>query len=227
MSGTAADEFWGAVPIRAAADPRLSAAHYKLLIVVARFAGFEKNGSGCYATQATMAKLTGMHVTTVSRKLGELRQLGYLKAKRQQNRRRLQYSVAYSDAADCWPDEQVSSGDSCSAEQVTEDDTCSTGPYKEIPLRGFKDIPQRSVEIYPPKVRRFAPLRFDDGSENVMGTLCRMRRDVVSRPLSVAELEWLEEETLDSGDLAVDRITEEVLSEHEWRWQPDDSGHAA
>lgn len=227
MSGTAADEFWGAVPIRAAADPRLTAAHYKLLIVVARFAGFEKNGSGCYATQATMAGLTGMHVTTVSRKLGELRQFGYLKARRQANGRRLQYSVDCSDAANSCLGEQASSSDSCSGEQATKDDTCSTGLCKEIPLRGPKEIPLRRVEVNSPKVQRFAPLRFDDGHENVMGSLCRMRRDVAFRPLSAAEIEWLDEQCSDSRDHAMRCVAQDVLIDDESHWESDDSGATA
>lgn len=109
-------EVFGAIPMRAFPDKRLGRTHLSVLGVISRFDGFSRNGSGCYATQATIAEYAGCVPTTVSKRIKDLCAWGYLRSLRQKNRRRIQYRVIY-DPNTC-PAEQVSANQTCPAEQV-------------------------------------------------------------------------------------------------------------
>lgn len=232
---------WGAVPIRAAADPRLSASHFRVLVVIARFAGFNKNGTGCYASQHTLAEATGLHITTISHKVADLVEWGYLTSSRQENRRKKQYRVLYDQTP-------PSHDDTCSTGQVLPDDTCSdgqasgsdtwpTGPYKDIPLRGTtRDSAEaalgtaslaQGIERNSAKQQHNFVVMAADGSPSVMGTACRLRREARQRPLTDDELGWLEHEYQQGHDLDEFYVIEEAMTEHEFRWTGDGEDFAA
>lgn len=234
---------WGAVPIRAAADQRLSGSHFRVLTVIARYAGFGKNGTGCYAAQQTLADATGLHITTISHKVADLVEWGYLNSRRQKNRRRKQYNVIYdttpkSDADgpdssdDTCSDGQVFSDDSCSDEQVSGPNTWPTSPYKDIPLRGTeRDSAQaalggaslaKGAEGNSAKQQHNSVVMASDGFANVMGTACRLRREASERPLTDDEMAWLETEYFEDHELADHYVIEEAMTEHELRWMDDD-----
>jgi hypothetical protein len=233
---------WGAVPIRAAADTRLSGSHFRVLTVIARHAGFGKNGTGCYASQQTLSEATGLHITTISHKVADLVEWGYLSSRRQKNRRRKQYNVIYGTAEtdggegaestdDTCSDGQVSSEEGCSDGQVSGPNTWPTSPYKDIPLRGSKrnsaeaalgtaSLAQGKKEIPQKQHHNFVVLA-SDGLPNVMGTACRLRREARDRPLTDDELAWLENEYAQDYENAESNVIGEAMSEHDFRWTED------
>lgn len=92
---TPGNEKWGAVPLRAVEDWRLTAAQLRVLVLVARFYSFGKNGMGCTATRATIAKVADLDRTTVYRAIGKLIEYGYLEAASVPGKRRKQLVVRY------------------------------------------------------------------------------------------------------------------------------------
>jgi len=88
-------EIFGAIPMRAFSDKRLAATHFRVLGVISRMDGFGRNGSGCYATQATLAKRAACDRSTVNRVMRDLRGWGYIQATKQENRKRPQYLVVH------------------------------------------------------------------------------------------------------------------------------------
>lgn len=226
---------WGAVPIRAAADSRLSGSHFRVLTVIARYAGFGKNGTGCYASQQTLADATGLHVTTISHKVADLVEWGYLDSRRQKNRRKKQYSVLYETLDASVAPDMNSSRDTCSDGHVLNDDTFSDGqvsgpntwptsPYKDIPLRGTKrDSAQAALggaslapgsEGHSAKQHDFIVMT-RDGFVSVMGTACRLRREASERPLTDDELDWLENEYDQDHEAAEIHAIGEAMMEHD------------
>ncbi len=238
---------WGAVPIRAASDPRLSGSHFRVLTVIARYAGFGKNGTGCYAAQQTLADATGLHITTISHRVADLVEWGYLSSRRQKNRRRKQYNVLYDDTPKTDTDDADSTDDTCSTHHVLSDEGCSdeqvsgpntwpTGPYKDIPLRGTKrnsaeaalgcaPLPQGTEENSAKQHHNFVVMA-SDGFASVMGTACRLRRAASERPLTSEELQWLETEYMEDHEQGEDHVIEEAMSEHEYRWLDDSPDEA-
>jgi hypothetical protein len=69
---------YGAIPVRAFRDARLSGAHFRVLGAIAFRDRFGRNGIGCYSGTATLAKDTGLHAKSVSRAAAELETFGYL-----------------------------------------------------------------------------------------------------------------------------------------------------
>lgn len=88
-------EQFGAIPMRAFKDTRLTRTHLCVLGVVSHFDRFGKNGTGCYATQERIGQMAGCTFKTVSSRIQDLVKWGYLDASRQKNRRRMQYRVVH------------------------------------------------------------------------------------------------------------------------------------
>ncbi|RKQ73480.1 helix-turn-helix domain-containing protein [Oceanibaculum indicum] len=118
---------FAAIPVRALADDRLSALHFRVLGAVAFHDRFGGNGAGCFASQARLAEYCGCHYTALSHALADLRAYGYVQTERQnENKRKRVHRVLYAQSdhfpplsgdLDTWPAEQQSP-DSCSNEQV-------------------------------------------------------------------------------------------------------------
>lgn len=138
--------FFGAVPMRAFADNRLKRSHLAVLGVISKFDGFGRNGSGCYASQTRIGQLAGCTSTTVSKRVGDLVNWGYLETKRQQDQRRIQYRVIHqtsmSDDSDTCLTGQVSNPDTCPTEQLNRPGYLSCRSNKDIELSSLRDSPK-------------------------------------------------------------------------------------
>lgn len=146
------------LPLDALNDPRLSGADLRVLGSIAYFDRFTKNGTGCYATQETIADMTGITTPRVSSSMRTLRETGWIRSERQEDRRRFQHFVCYENTC---PNEQVSPADSCPNEQVPDPKYLPKRANKEIPLNGSKDIPHKGRPAdgkkYPAKAARILP----------------------------------------------------------------------
>ncbi|MCA8888649.1 MAG: helix-turn-helix domain-containing protein [Parvularculaceae bacterium] len=86
------------IPLRALQDPTLSGADLRTLGAIAAHDRFTKNGTGCFASHARLATMTGLHQKAVARSIGRLRDAGYLIVERNpMNGRLAVYRVIYSD----------------------------------------------------------------------------------------------------------------------------------
>ena len=86
------------VPARAMSDSRLAAAHHRVLQAIADHHRLGVNGVGCTASHRRLADITGLHFTTVTKKIADLILYGYVVAKKsgKDGRRRI-YHVVYND----------------------------------------------------------------------------------------------------------------------------------
>ena len=95
------DRRFGMVPLRAAADDRLSGAHFKVLIARAYHDRGGENGMGDWSKPETTARETGLHYTTVSTATNELVKFGYLIERPNPfDRRRHSYSLNYKETSE-------------------------------------------------------------------------------------------------------------------------------
>jgi len=214
---------FAAIPVRALGDPELHGADFKVLGVISYFDRFSRNGSGCYATQARMAEMTGLAIPTVSAAIKKLCALGYLDKARQENRRRHQYRVLHDAAmgSNSSPTDEVSAHDSSPTDEVSGLNTSSTGETKIFPegeerysvetassqSDALEDIPQRAAsagaDARTPYC--FAPV-IDDDCGQLRAKVARFERFVKSRrrvssdELTVAQ-ELLEAMERAGGDL--------------------------
>lgn len=109
--------------MRAFTDTRLAATHFRVLGVISRMDGFGHNGSGCYATQETLAKRAGCDRSTVNRVMRDLRTWGYIQAVKQANSKRPQHFVIHQSVEQMpegWDKKVCSIGHTSSGEGVTD-----------------------------------------------------------------------------------------------------------
>jgi len=66
------------LPLRALRDQRLGGLHLRTLGIIAAFDRLGKNGSGCWASQNTIAIIAGVDKARLSRSLSDLRAFGYI-----------------------------------------------------------------------------------------------------------------------------------------------------
>ena len=87
------------VPFRAFADSRLRGAHFQLLGAVAMHDRMGASGHGCTASHRRIAQITGLHLTTVTKGIGELIILGYVLAEKSKRdgRRRICHIIYNAD----------------------------------------------------------------------------------------------------------------------------------
>jgi hypothetical protein len=84
--------------LRARADDRLTAGHFRLLLTIAWHDRFSEqhNSAGCFASQSTLAKETKIHPTNVGGYAADLADRGYIRIERHpKDRRRYVYRVIY------------------------------------------------------------------------------------------------------------------------------------
>ncbi len=91
-------EQFGAIPVRAGGDARLSAPDFRVMITIAYFDRLGRNGTGCYADRRKLAELAAVDYTHVARHTARLREFGYLEIGRSAtDRRKRVYSLIYNE----------------------------------------------------------------------------------------------------------------------------------
>ena len=91
-------EQFGAIPVRAFGDTRLSAADFRLLGAIAYFDRLGRNGTGCYADPRKLAELAAIDYSHVTRHTRRLKEFGYLEISRSEtDRRKRVYSLIYNE----------------------------------------------------------------------------------------------------------------------------------
>ena len=98
---TAERTFFAPLPLRAIADPRLSALHFRVLACIAfhdRMANHRKTGGGCWASHKTLCEEIGCNYTNFSTAITQLGQFGYLTRRVHPLNKKLRiYNVIYED----------------------------------------------------------------------------------------------------------------------------------
>ena len=91
----------GPIPTRAFADKELRGEDFRVLGIIAAHDRFGANGTGCYASQATLCCRIGIDTTAFSRSVHRLEERGYLTASAHPLNKRLRaYSVVYTEDDD-------------------------------------------------------------------------------------------------------------------------------
>ena len=95
---TALPEQFGAIPVRAFGDTRLSGADFRVMGAIAYFDRFGRNGTGCYVDARRLAELAAIDYSHVARHTQRLQTLDYLKVERSaKDRRKRVYSLIYNE----------------------------------------------------------------------------------------------------------------------------------
>lgn len=107
---------FGAIPLHALADRRLSELHLRVLGIIAyhdRMSLITGSGQGCWASVKRMAEeIGGYHYTNVSTAIGQLQKWDYLQVEKRSSDKRMKvYRVRY-DSADSLPQGQTIDGKS-------------------------------------------------------------------------------------------------------------------
>lgn len=91
---------FAALPPRAISDTRLTLLDLRTLMVIAYHDRFNVNKMGCYIGHDKMAKIIKAHEKSVTRSIGRLRDMGYLKHEiHEKNKRVRVYFVIYDEEA--------------------------------------------------------------------------------------------------------------------------------
>ena len=111
-------EQFGAVPVRAFGDTRLSAIDFRVMGAIAYFDRLGRNGAGCYVDPRKLAELAAIDYKHVARHTGRLQEFGYLEINRSAtDRRKRIYSLIYNDH----PEVVANAGDNLAQEDASED----------------------------------------------------------------------------------------------------------
>lgn len=111
------------VPARAMGDASISGADLRVLMAIASHDRFGKNGTGCYASHATLAVKVSLNSKSVARSIGKLRDAGYISVEKNPlNGRLAVYRVIYTEE-----DAAVMRGDGRPGVRPTRPKSVSTG----------------------------------------------------------------------------------------------------
>ncbi len=92
-------DIFAPIPARAMADEKLTAEHFRVLMVVAAHDRFTSNGKGCCASHPRLARLAKCHLKSLSRSLKALAERGYIEGLPSPfNKLQRAYRVVYNDA---------------------------------------------------------------------------------------------------------------------------------
>ena len=152
------------LPLRALCDQRLGGLHLRTLGIIAAFDRLGKNGSGCWASQNTIAKIAGVDKARLSRSLSDLRDFGYISSEINPHKRWFRvHRVIYMDNdAEFWgAGKSVAPYDNCLAKSVVKSDPISCAP-EQNQLHG---PPENSNEISDLKNVTIVPIRTRTRSE--------------------------------------------------------------
>lgn len=95
---SAGDELFGAIPLGAFRDRRLSAGDLRLLGVIAYFDRLGRNHMGCYARPEMLAEMAGIRPEHLARHTARLAEFGYIEIRRSAtDRRKRVYSLIYNN----------------------------------------------------------------------------------------------------------------------------------
>ncbi len=91
------EQQFAALPVRACADTRLTAGHWRVLGIIAYHDRFNSNNRGCYIKHQKMAEMIGSSRSSVTEWLRDLLAWGYVStlAPLTNDRRREAYTVLY------------------------------------------------------------------------------------------------------------------------------------
>ena len=154
-------EKFGAIPVRAFCDTRLSAADFRVMGAIAYFDRLGRNGVGCFVDPRKLAELASVDYTHVNRHTRRLQGFGYLEIERSAtDRRKRVYSLIYNEkpdvvansgynlgedeargAHDAPLDEKVASGGYKQPEKVAKSNSQAVDPVAKAP-------PKRLSEAY-------------------------------------------------------------------------------
>lgn len=95
-------EQFGAVPVRASRDTRLRAADFRLLVTIAYFDRFGRNGTGCFVDHRRLAEDAAIDYKHISRHTSRLAEYGYIEITRGavDQRRRVYHVIYHEDSED-------------------------------------------------------------------------------------------------------------------------------
>lgn len=162
--GSKSKELFGAIPLRAFSDSRLSGAHFRVMGAIAYHDRLGRNGQGCWVAQDKLAAEAAVHYNTLSKIARDLERYGYIiKSRHPKNRRTRVYSLIYNDklatlseAVNCPPEtdpkntevNQLANYDPSivNVENSQVPENIEEGSSQYIPLRGREDIPLRGEE---------------------------------------------------------------------------------
>jgi predicted transcriptional regulator len=176
---------FGAIPVNAISDKRLSATDWRVLSAIARSDAFGKNGRHCYACQQTIANWAATDRTSANKSINRLAEWGYIV--KQPLKDRYEYAVIYSNC-----DESDTHDKAGCVEKNTSG--VSTSPH----INKEPKYTSLNSEIDSPKVR--PPETRAHLISNPQGRLAKIERDSVERGY-VSESE--ETELAEIGDLAL------------------------
>ena len=98
MSAAGQEQF-GAIPVRAFSDNRLSVADFRVLGVIASRDRFGRNGTACTLGARKLAEQAKINPAHLARHTKRLEELGYITIERSEaDKRRLIYAVVYEEA---------------------------------------------------------------------------------------------------------------------------------
>jgi DNA-binding MarR family transcriptional regulator len=98
IGSSAMTEQFGAIPVRAFGDTRLSAVDFRVMGAIAYFDRLGRNGAGCFVDPRKLAELASVDYTHVNRHTRRLQDFGYLEIERSAtDRRRRVYSLIYNE----------------------------------------------------------------------------------------------------------------------------------
>ncbi len=137
QEATMAKAKYGAVPMNAIGDPRMTLHRFRVLAAVASYDRFTKNGIGCMAGLKGLAKATGLYGSHVSGAVNDLVEMGYLiRGHSLFDRRRMTLRVVYEG------DEIVSAGANQLADEIV---TPSCNHLSEIVTPGANQLADEVV----------------------------------------------------------------------------------
>ncbi len=97
-TGGGMTEQFGAIPVRAFGDTRLSAADFRVMGAIAYFDRLGRNGAGCYVDPRKLGKLAAVDYSHVGRHTRRLQDFGYLEIGRSAtDLRKRVYSLIYNE----------------------------------------------------------------------------------------------------------------------------------
>ena len=127
-ASTGKQQRFAPVPLRALRDQRLGGLHLRTLGIIAAFDRLGKNGSGCWASQNTIAKIAGVDKARLSRSLSDLRDFGYISSELNPHKRwfRVHRVIYTDDDADFWgAGKSVAPHDNCFDKSVVKSEPIS------------------------------------------------------------------------------------------------------
>lgn len=221
---TRARPLYAALPLPAVHDDRVTRSHLRVLAVVAFYDRLGANGSGCYASQAVISRLAGVHLNNMPAIINDLEGWGFLVIERRTSTlRRAHLRVRYTTKAaqDPWSYPQTTSSDEVSTLHET---TSSHEVSEQTPQGGEVSTGKTSsgddpntgeIKIHSPEGARSAARSPVD---NPHKTMAQLERAIHERSLTGREAAFCEALMADE-DQSVRRRAERILNDDYEQWR--------